>query len=100
MATKKFDPHDPFDLMGTPVPPEAGHDSLGEMARCFIEEYLQMGWPDEAILKLFGKPKYRGPNAVYRQRGEAYVRQLIVQEKTKHAALMDRLFGEKASEEA
>ena len=99
MATKQFDPHDPFDLVGTPVPQEEGHDNLGEMARCFVEEYLNMGWTDEAILGMFQKPKYRGPHLVYQQRGEPHVRQLIAQAQAKHGALMQRLFGENVGEE-
>ena len=99
MPTREFDPHDPFDLVGMPVPVEEGHDNVEEMARCFIEEYLNMGWNDRAILAMFRKPTYKGPYSVYRQRGEEYVRQLIVQAQETHDKLMQRLFGSSVREE-
>lgn len=100
MAVKDFDLEDPFDLVGTPVPIEEGHDNVAEMARCVIEEYLSMGWSGKVILRMFKTPTYTGPHAIYQSRGEDYVLGLIQEAKEKHAALMKRLFGNSVQQEA
>ncbi|MDP7626745.1 MAG: hypothetical protein QF530_02355 [SAR202 cluster bacterium] len=84
MPTKKFDPHDPFDIVVTPVPLEEGRDGLGDMAKTIIQEYLTIGWSDKAIYQMFKKPKYAGPYSIYRQRGEQYVQRLIREEEDKY----------------
>ena len=94
MPTKEFDPHDPFDLVGTPVPVEEGHDNLEEMARCIIEEYMSMGWSEKVILRMFKTAGYAGPYTVYRAKGEEHVLRLIEEAKEKQKTLMQRLFGE------
>lgn len=99
MPTKDFDPHDPFDLVGKRVPVEEGHDNVEEMARCFIEEYLNMGWGEKVILAMFKKPMYQGPHAVYKARGDEYVQRIMDECKDRHSALMGRLFGESAKKE-
>jgi hypothetical protein len=84
LPTKKFDPHDPFDIVVTPVPLEEGRDGLGDMAKTIIQEYLTIGWSGKAIFQMFKKPKYAGPYSVYRQRGEQYVKELIREVTEKH----------------
>ena len=93
MPVKDFDPEDPFDLVGTPVPKEEGHDNQEEMARCVIEEYLGMGWSGKVVLNMFKTSKFSGPHTIYKARGEEYVVCLIEEGKEKHKALMQRLFG-------
>ena len=100
MAKTEFDPHDPFDLVGTPVPVEDGHDSLAEMALCFVAEFVNMGWNDKKVMSMFKKSAYRGPHMVFRLKGEEYVRQLIEQARESHAALMKRLLKDNVREEA
>ena len=85
--------------MGTPVPVEEGHDSVKEMTRCVIEEYLSMGWTENLIMGMFKKPVYRGPHTIYRQKGEEYVQQLITESKQRHDALMQRILGDRVQEE-
>lgn len=52
---------------------------LDEMARCFTEEFIRMGYKDDALLALFRDPFYRGPHAVWRRRGEDHVTALIAE---------------------
>ncbi|MFQ5854266.1 MAG: hypothetical protein ACE5LU_01280 [Anaerolineae bacterium] len=75
--SKPFEPDDPLEPVALTMPAVAGYDHLTAMARCFIEEYLMMGWEAKRILALFRTPFFRGPHAVYRAKGEAYVQALI-----------------------
>ncbi len=77
MGPKAFEPDDPMQLVGVALP--AGGEALDEMARCLIEEYLRNGWEEEPLLALFRQPFYRGLHAIYRARGETYVRSLITE---------------------
>ena len=79
MAEKEFDPDDPFTLTGMIValPKEASDRAEEEMASCFIEEYILMGYDDERILGLFRDPFFQATHAVFISRGEAYVRELL-----------------------
>jgi len=80
MAVKEFDPEDPMLLNGTVLPLRDARQAARvseEMAECFIEEYLLVGYSPEQILYFFKTPFYRATHAVYRERGEAYVRGLI-----------------------
>lgn len=66
------EPDDPMELRMVPVP---GGDPLF-MAACLVEEYARLGLDEEAILALFRQPIYQ-THALYRERGEAWVRELI-----------------------
>lgn len=79
MKQKSLEPEDPYELVGVAVPVPEGYDALGEMARCFVEEFALMGWSGQRILGLFQSPFYQGPHAVYRTRGEGFGRELIGQ---------------------
>lgn len=69
-----------LDLLGVEVPLPSGQGTeMAEMARCFVDEFVRMGWNDEDLLGLFRDPFYRGPHLVYRQCGEAYVRELLAE---------------------
>lgn len=65
---------DPMELLVTPVP--GGDPEL--MATCLIEEYARIGMGEQEILRLFQQPIYQ-THALYRERGEAWVRDLIRQ---------------------
>ena len=99
MPEKEFDLEDPYDLVGTRVPVEEGHDNKEEMARCVIEEYMSMGWSDKVILRMFKTPDYSGPHTVYKARGEEYVLRLMEESREKHSARMQRLFGKNVGQE-
>lgn len=84
MPDKEFDPHDPFDLIGTPIPVEDGRDGVAEMAETFIDEYMTMGWTDMRILMTFASPLFRGPHIVYKDRGREYIEELIASTRERH----------------
>ncbi|MBI2370826.1 MAG: hypothetical protein HYV08_11430 [Deltaproteobacteria bacterium] len=73
MAEKQFDIDDPMEMVGVLVPD--GDPEL--LAECMVEEYVRTGMGDEEILRLFTHPCYTGTHAIYRSRGEAYVRDLL-----------------------
>ena len=100
MEKPEFDPHDPFDLVGTIVPMEEGRDGLEEMARTIIQEYLTIGRTGQVILHMFSKERYRGPYSVYKQRGREYIKRLIEEEIESHQSLVRRLFGAGVPKEA
>lgn len=79
MAEKDFEADDPLALTGAvlALDPAEGAEAERRMAATFIEEYARLGYDDPALLALFRDPFYRFPHAVYRERGEAWVRELI-----------------------
>ena len=77
MADKPYESRDPMELVGAVYLDDGEAASIEEMGRCFVEEFLRMGWPAESILTLFADPFYRGPHAVYCRKGRDYVRTLI-----------------------
>ncbi|MFQ5933118.1 MAG: hypothetical protein ACE5KI_00565 [Dehalococcoidia bacterium] len=70
--TKAFDPEDPMELVGVELPGESD-DVLDGIA----QEYLFMGWSAPAILFLFRTPQYTATHRIYREKGEAYVKERI-----------------------
>lgn len=77
MTGKPLEPEDPMALVGVAM--DRGPDSatLTEMAWCFAEEYVRMGWSGERILRLFQNPFYRGPHQILEVKGEDFVRGII-----------------------
>ena len=69
---KRPEPGDPEELVLTSLP--GGDPEL--MATCFVEEYVLLGMGEEEILELFRRPFY-GVHALYRERGEVWVRDLV-----------------------
>ena len=63
---------DPMELLVTTV---AGGDPQ-VMATCIIEEFAHLGMGEAELLGLFQNPAYQ-THALYRERGEAWVRDLI-----------------------
>ncbi|MCC7229651.1 MAG: hypothetical protein IT203_04600 [Fimbriimonadaceae bacterium] len=79
MLKKDFETDDPYALVGQGFPCPPGYDSMGEMARCFIEEFAMIGYSEALILNLFKSPYYQGPHGVFKARGEGYVRDLMAE---------------------
>jgi len=79
MPKDVFEQDDPFALVGMQLPGEQDAESLELMGRCFVEEFVRMGWDAVQILLLFQDPFYRGPHAVYTAKGAGFVQQLISQ---------------------
>ena len=64
-------------MVGAEIPVDDPDAYYRRMAMTFVEEYLMMGWDEEAIFRLFQDPFYQAPHLVYRHRGEDYVKTLI-----------------------
>lgn len=77
MPKDEFDFDDPMELSGMAL--LTNEDTTAEMAECFIEEFMRMGFGADQILALFRNPHYLGPNMVLEQRGEPFVRGLIAE---------------------
>ena len=75
MAEKRFEDDDPMELVGMVMPGEPGQ--LEAMAEAFVDEYARLGWDEKRILALFVNPFFLATHRIYRQKGEAYVRELI-----------------------
>lgn len=75
MDAKPAEPDDPLELVGVGCP--EGDAEL--MARCLVEEYVRLGVGDRQLLALFRSPFYTAAHALYRARGEAWVRALIAE---------------------
>ena len=73
MAQKEYDDDAPMELMAVAFP---GGD-VEEMAETIVEEFLKIGLDDDELLGLFRSPVYYTPHAIYREKGEEYVRTLI-----------------------
>lgn len=85
MPKDEFALDDPMELVGVEVPAE--EDTVDEMARCFVEEFVRLGYPDKVILHLFKSPFFAGSHLIYRRKGEGYVRALIEEIRAKWAGV-------------
>jgi hypothetical protein len=77
MPKDEFDFEDPLELNGVTL--FTDEDTRGEMAACFIEEFMRMGCNHKQVLALFRNPHYIGPHLVLQGRGEPFVRGLIAE---------------------
>lgn len=75
LEAKTFEQDDPFELHGIVFP--ADEATSREMARCFVEEYALLGFPREAIARLFESPAFHGTRALAQQHGRAFIEQLL-----------------------
>jgi len=73
MARKPFEDDDPMELVGVAFP----MGEVEEMAEAIVEEFIKLGLDDEELLGLFRSPGYYTPHAIYREKGEEYVKALI-----------------------
>jgi hypothetical protein len=74
---KELANEDPFELVGVANPSGVTVDADRETARCIIEEFAMTGFSAHEIGALFTSPMYGLPHAIYRRRGESFVRELI-----------------------
>ncbi len=70
------DPTDPMTLHGVSVETD-NVDAHREMAECFIEEFLRMGFDRERLMRIFQNPGYAGPFMAFQELGEAEILKLI-----------------------
>ncbi len=76
MPLKEPDAEDPMELVGVELPV----DDVGvteQMAECFIEEYLMMGYSTEQLFRIFTNPFYAGAYDVGQRLGVERVVDLI-----------------------
>jgi hypothetical protein len=69
------DATDPLLLCGVSVPGDA--ESAREMAYTFAEEYAQLGYEEERILKLFQNGEYAAPHGALQALGEAEIARIV-----------------------
>jgi hypothetical protein len=81
MSKKKFEASDPMERVGVEI--DINEENLMEMARCIIDEFIQLGYTDKKILRLFKNPFYRGSHMIYRIKGEEYVLKMIEEARKK-----------------
>ena len=77
MPKDEFDFEDPLELNGVAFLTE--EDTSAEMAGCFAEEFMRMGYNHKQVLALFRNPHYTGPNMVLANKGEPFVRDIIAE---------------------
>jgi hypothetical protein len=70
---KEFEPDDPMELVGVALPAGDQDQLLDDI----VLEYLFMGSTPLQILMLFRSPCYGATHQIYRQKGEAYVKERI-----------------------
>ena len=80
-APKHAEPDDPLELVGVPVPVDEA--TFDDMARCLIEEYVRDGWTDERLVRMFMSPFYAGLHVIWARRGEAWVRDVIAETRSR-----------------
>ena len=75
MPKDEFDFEDPFELNGMAL--LSHEDTTDDMAECFAEEFMRMGYNHKQVLALFRNPQYLGPHMAFEKRGEPFIRDLI-----------------------
>ena len=70
------DPTDPMTLHGVAVETD-DPTAMREMASCFIDEYLRMGFTRDRVLGMFKIPQYIGPYMAYESLGKETITELI-----------------------
>ena len=71
------EPDDPHQLVGVSLPGDEA-TSL-EMARAFADEFAQMGFDRECLLRLFSNPFYAGAHAARQLLGDAEITRIVVE---------------------
>ena len=76
-SQKPVDIEDPFDPSAMRVPFDDPEEGLLEAARCYVEEYITMGYTDSMLFQMFRKPFYMGLHPIYKIKGDEFVREFI-----------------------
>ena len=72
------DATDPMTLHGVVVETE-NEAAMRDMAECFVEEYIRIGFDEDRILKMFQTGGYAGPFLAFQTFGEEVIRSLITE---------------------
>jgi len=92
MPKDEFDFEDPLELNGVAL--YTDEDTSRDMAECFVEEFLRMGYSHKQILAMFRNPHYLGMNMVLQNKGEPFVRDIIAETCAKWGKLIEWQAGE------
>ena len=76
-SPKPYESEDPLDATAVRVPTADEIATLESMARCYVEEFYDMGWTESRIVALFKTPGYWGPSAILKKKGEAWIAELV-----------------------
>ncbi len=72
------DASDPMTLHGVVVGTESDA-AMRDMAECFVEEYIRIGFDEDRLLKMFQTQGYAGVFLAYQTLGEEVIRSLIAE---------------------
>jgi hypothetical protein len=75
MPKDEFDFDDPLELNGVAL--YTDEDTSRDMAECFVEEFLMLGYNHKQLLALIRNPHYLGMNMVLQNKGETFVKEVI-----------------------
>ncbi|NUN48444.1 MAG: hypothetical protein HUU15_06410 [Candidatus Brocadiae bacterium] len=75
MPKDEMDETDPMQFVGMGVPAGPGADE--DMVRAVVEEFMLLGFDRNRLLGLFRNSFYAGTHRIWRERGEAYVTDLL-----------------------
>ena len=84
-SVKPVDIEDPFDPAAMRVPFDNPEEGLLEAARCYVEEYITMGYTDAMLFQMFRKPFYMGLHPILKMKGPDYVHDFIGERREKLA---------------
>ena len=84
-SQKPVDIDDPFDASVMRVPFDDPLEGLLEAARCYVEEYITMGYTNSMLFQMFRKPFYMGLHPIYKIKGADFVSELIEERRQKLA---------------
>lgn len=70
------DPSDPMTLQGIAIETDDPNVQR-EMAECYIEEYLRMGYDRDRVLAIFRMPQYVGPAMAYEALGREVIERML-----------------------
>ena len=70
------DPDDPHLLVGVSLPGD--ETTTREMAEAFADEFAQMGFDRDRLLRLFSNPFYTGAHAARQLLGDAEITRIVV----------------------
>ncbi len=84
-SEKPTEIEDPFDASAMRVPFDDPQEGLLEAARCYVEEYITMGYTDSMLFQMFRKPFYMGLHPIYKMKGADYVHDFINERREKLA---------------
>ena len=70
-------PDDPHLLVGVSLPGD--EVATREMAEAFADEFAQLGFDRQRLLRLFSSPEYRGAHAARQLLGDAEITRIVVE---------------------